>query len=297
MVILNTTLNEELLNNYRKEVYNKVKTKRIRNYYEKCLNKLMEFEYLNNNVNDKIDAFLINEFNVSNVNVINIKGKTNYQKTSLRCLLTLKEYALTGNFKKIMTYRKNYDFLIEQDVLNDNKVPIFKNILSDIYYEQKEIEKCLKHVIHNIYDNHNRNLYYLEREFPVTSYLLGRQYVDTKEERTAREGFFVGVFASHVGSWLIDTGELGAIVISMLFALCCCLVIARHERTSFDIATVLMLFTLGAVPTFGIFYYRYYSSATALVYVAAGGLFLFSKVDFVWHSTSENSETPEIQDT
>ena len=139
MVVLNTTLNEELINNYRKEVYNKVKTKRIRNYYEKCLNKLMEFEYLNNNVNDKIDAFLINEFNISNVNVINIKGKTNYQKTSLRCLLTLKEYALTGNFKKFMTYKKNYDFLIEQDVLNDNRVPIFKNILSDIYYEQKEI--------------------------------------------------------------------------------------------------------------------------------------------------------------
>lgn len=140
MVVLNTTLNEELLNNYRKEVCNKVKTKRIRNYYEKCLNKLSEFEYSNNYVNDKIDAFLMSEFNISNVNNICLKGKTNYQKTSLRCLLTLKEYALTGNLKNFMTYRKNYDYLIEHDVLNDdNKVPILKSILSDIYYEQKEI--------------------------------------------------------------------------------------------------------------------------------------------------------------
>lgn len=137
---MNTTLNEELLINYRKEVNKKVKTNKIRNYYEKCLERLNNFEYQNNNVIDKIDAFLISEFDISNINNICIKGKTNYQKTCLRCLFTLKEYALTGKFKKFMTYRKNYDFLIESDMLNsDNKVPIFKSILFDIYYEQKEI--------------------------------------------------------------------------------------------------------------------------------------------------------------
>lgn len=133
------------------------------------------------------------------------------------------------------------------------------------------------------YDNHNRNLIYIEREIPLTSYaLLKSQYVDTKDERSAREGFFVGVFASHVGSWFLDTGDVGVLFICTFFAILCCLVIQRYDRTEFDIADVLMLFTLGAVPTFGIFYYRYYSLQTAVVYAAAISIYLFSKVVFVW---------------
>lgn len=134
------------------------------------------------------------------------------------------------------------------------------------------------------YDNHNPDLYYVERELPIVSYFVFKnQYVETKEERTAREGFFIGVFASHIGSWLLDVGVVGAILISAFFAFICCLVINRYNRTEFDVSDVLMLFALGAVPTFGIFYYRYYTIGTALVYLAAGLLFLFSKYIFVWH--------------
>lgn len=134
------------------------------------------------------------------------------------------------------------------------------------------------------YDNHNPELYYVERELPIVSYFVFKnQYVETKDERTAREGFFIGVFASHIGSWLLDVGVVGAILISAFFAFICCLVINRYNRTEFDVSDVLMLFALGAVPTFGIFYYRYYTVATAFVYLAAGLLFLFSKYIFVWH--------------
>jgi len=134
------------------------------------------------------------------------------------------------------------------------------------------------------YDNHNPELYYVERELPIVSYFVFKnQYVETKDERTAREGFFIGVFASHIGSWLLDVGVVGAILISAFFAFICCLVVNRYNRTEFDISDVLMLFALGAVPTFGIFYYRYYTVATAFVYLAAGLLFLFSKYIFVWH--------------
>lgn len=134
------------------------------------------------------------------------------------------------------------------------------------------------------YDNHNPELYYVERELPIVSYFVFKnQYVETKDERTAREGFFIGVFASHIGSWLLDVGVVGAILISAFFAFICCLVVNRYNRTEFDVSDVLMLFALGAVPTFGIFYYRYYTVATAFVYLAAGLLFLFSKYIFVWH--------------
>ena len=49
-------------------------------------------------------------------------------------------------------------------------------------------------------------------------------YTETKGERSAKEGFFIGVFATHVGSWMIDTGVIGSILISLLFAILCCLV-------------------------------------------------------------------------
>lgn len=142
------------------------------------------------------------------------------------------------------------------------------------------------------YDNHDRELYYLEREFPLVSFFgFKTQYVDTKEERSAKEGFFVGVFASHVGSWLLDTGIVGTIILSSLFYIICCVVIRRYNRSEFDIAEILFIFTLGAVPTFGIFYYRYYSIGTAFVYLAAGILFAYSKIQFIW----EKSDLEQIE--
>lgn len=133
------------------------------------------------------------------------------------------------------------------------------------------------------YDNHNADLYYFEREFPLTSYFVYKsQYTDTKDERGAKEGFFIGVFATHVGSWLLDAGTIGCSVICMLFFIICCWVIKQYNRDEFDIADVLMIFVLGAVPTFGIFYYRYYSIATAFIYVPTIILYVLSKFVVVW---------------
>ncbi len=141
------------------------------------------------------------------------------------------------------------------------------------------------------YENHNRELYYVEREFPVISYFVFKsQYTDTKQERSAKEGFHIGVFATHIGSWMLDTGVIGCIFISVLFAILCCLVIYRYDRKEFDVAEVLMLFALGTVPTFGIFYYRYYTIATAVVYVTAIALYAFSRFIFVWNKEETDSE-------
>lgn len=141
------------------------------------------------------------------------------------------------------------------------------------------------------YDNHDSELYYVEREFPMTSYFFFQsQYVETKEERSAKEGFFIGVFASHIGSWFLDTGVIGSTLISIVFALLCCLVIKWYNRTEYDIADVIMIYTLVAIPTFGIFYYRYYSFQTAIVYVAAIALYFFSKYLFVWREEEPEEE-------
>lgn len=143
-----------------------------------------------------------------------------------------------------------------------------------------------------VYDNHNPDLVYFEREFPMTHYLIFHtQYTETKEERTAKEGFFVGIFASHIGSWFLDGSLPGSVIISLTFALICCLVIRYYNRTSFDIGEVFMLFILGAVPTFGIFYYRYYSIATSIVVWVAFFFYLFSKVNIVWGKDSSSEDS------
>ncbi len=142
------------------------------------------------------------------------------------------------------------------------------------------------------YENHNSDLYYFEREFPLTSYFVFKtQYTETKDERSAKEGFFVGVFASHVGSWLLDAGVVGATVLSLLFALLCCWVIRRYDRIVFDIGDLFMIFILAAVPVFGIFYYRYYSISTTFVCVPVIFFYMYSKLNFVWKA--ENEETTE----
>lgn len=145
------------------------------------------------------------------------------------------------------------------------------------------------------YDNHNPDLVYVERELPISSFLLtGSQYTTSKDERTAKEGFFIGVFASHVGSWLIDLGAVGATLLCGLFALGCVLIIKTYDRDTYDIAEVFMLFILASVPIFGIFYYRFYNMNIAIQYALAFALYLFSKVEVVLtRHNDENLETEE----
>lgn len=133
------------------------------------------------------------------------------------------------------------------------------------------------------YEHHNNDLYYFERELPITSLLLtNSQYTEVKGERSAKEGFFVGVFASHTGAWLLDVGVAGAVILSLLFALLCILVIKYHKRRVFDISEVLLLFILASVPIFGIFYYRFYNANIAIQYLVALFLYMFSKIKIVW---------------
>lgn len=146
------------------------------------------------------------------------------------------------------------------------------------------------------YENHNRNLYYIERELPLTSFILFQtQYTDTKEDRTAKEGFFIGVFATHIGSWLLDLGVEGATVISFIFAFLAILVIRYYDRTEYDLEELLLIFTLAVVPIFGIFYYRYYHALIALQYLAAAILYFMSRFKVVWSNKAELQSEEETK--
>lgn len=133
------------------------------------------------------------------------------------------------------------------------------------------------------YEHHDRSLIYSEREFPILNQILRHSnYIDVKDERCDREGFFIGVFASHVGAWFIDLGLIGSILYTLFFALFCILVIRKYRRTTFDITEVLMLFLLAGTPLFGIFYYRFYQPAIAFPIPIVLGLMILSKYRFIW---------------
>lgn len=133
------------------------------------------------------------------------------------------------------------------------------------------------------YDNAKQNLIYPEREIPIISHIfLKSDYREVKDERSAKEGFFIGVFATHIGAWILDIGLVGCIVYSMLYVLICVLLIKYFNRTTYEITEVLLIFILATVPIFGIFYYRFHSFHIALQYVFAGLLYLMSKYKVVW---------------
>lgn len=117
--------------------------------------------------------------------------------------------------------------------------------------------------------------------------LLKSDYGEVKSERSAKEGFFIGVFATHVGAWMLDIGVVGAIMWSVLFALLCVLIIKYLDRSEFEITEVLMLFILATIPIFGVFYYRFHSFQIALQYLIVIILYLLSKVKFVWGKKEE----------
>ena len=142
------------------------------------------------------------------------------------------------------------------------------------------------------YDNANPNLVYPQREFPILSFLLFKsEYANTKDERTAKEGFFIGVFATHVGAWLLDIGLAGCIVYTIFFAFVCSLLIKYYNRTEFEVTEVLLIFITATIPIFGIFYSRFYSYAIALQYLFAGILYFLSRYHFVWGGDQQTDNT------
>lgn len=137
------------------------------------------------------------------------------------------------------------------------------------------------------YDNANPELIYPEREIPILSrVLLNSDYSKVKAERSAKEGFFIGVFATHVGAWFLDVGMAGAIFLSVMFYLSFVLIIGYDKRRSFDVCELLIFFIYATVPIFGIFYYRFHNYQIALQYLIAGILYICSKFDIIWSKES-----------
>ena len=140
------------------------------------------------------------------------------------------------------------------------------------------------------YDNANPDLIYPQREFPILSHVIFKSnYSETKDERSAKEGFFIGVFATHVGAWLLDIGLAGCIIYTLSFALVCILLIKYYNRKEFEITEVLLIFIVATLPIFGIFYSRFYNFSNAVQYLLVAILYFLSRYHFVWSRNEQST--------
>lgn len=131
------------------------------------------------------------------------------------------------------------------------------------------------------YENAKSDYIYVEREFPIiTHVVLKKDYSDMKDERSAQQGFFIGVFATFIGAVLLDVGFIGVIIWCLFYAFMALFVLKYYNRTKFDISDILCLFVLASVPVFGVFYYRFYSFYIAIEILFVLFLFVMSKYKF-----------------
>ena len=119
------------------------------------------------------------------------------------------------------------------------------------------------------WENANFDEVATEREFPMTTHYLLHvdNDSDRRAERSAKQGFFISVFASFMGDIMLDLTPLGAIIWGVCFALLVIYVIRRYDRTEYNTAEMLALFILGSIPIFGIFYYRYWVANMSYIFI------------------------------
>lgn len=130
-----------------------------------------------------------------------------------------------------------------------------------------------------------------EREFPLFNHYVRKVDSDDikRGERSAKEGFFISVFATFIGDVLLDLGPVLMPLWVFGYVLLCLFVIKHKRRRSFDVSEVLLLFFLASIPLFGIFYYRYFAWMIALTYVLVFLFWIASNFKLVYEDTDNNS--------
>lgn len=122
-----------------------------------------------------------------------------------------------------------------------------------------------------------------EREFPLLNHYVANidSDADRRAERSAHQGFFISVFPTFIGDIMLDLGPLGMILWVMGYAFIGIRIIRWKDRTEYDVSEILLLFFLGSIPLFGVFYYRYFAWMIALNYVILILFWIASRYKFV----------------
>lgn len=124
----------------------------------------------------------------------------------------------------------------------------------------------------------------LEREFPfITKTLTGvESSAERRGERSVQQGFFMSVFATFAGDIMLDLSPFGAVLWFLVFFVFCLSTIRYAHKEEYDVGDIMAIFTLAAIPIFGIFYYRYYAPMNIYMFACVIVLFVVSKVRIIY---------------
>lgn len=109
------------------------------------------------------------------------------------------------------------------------------------------------------YEFANDEHIYTNRMFPLLNHIISdTSYLnDIKDTQSHQQGFFVGVFPSFLGDFLLDTGILGMSLWIIGFILITNLSFRFTQRNTISFGNILWFYVLATIPMFGIFYYPY----------------------------------------
>lgn len=123
-----------------------------------------------------------------------------------------------------------------------------------------------------------------EREFPFTYHTLFGidSNPDRRNDREGQHGFFISVFPTYAGDIMLDLSPVGAILWFLTFFVLSLTIIRYSHREVYDASDIVVIFTLAAIPIFGIFYYRYYSISHSYMFLSVAVICFFSKKDIIF---------------
>lgn len=110
------------------------------------------------------------------------------------------------------------------------------------------------------YENANTQMIYTHRMFPLINHILkDEDYIkDIKNKQSSEQGFFVGVFPSFIGDFLLDTGLIGMLLWVTMFILISKITLNFKKNKTITFGNIMWYYVLSTIPMFGIFYYPYY---------------------------------------
>lgn len=110
------------------------------------------------------------------------------------------------------------------------------------------------------YEFANDEYIYTNRMFPLLNHIISdTSYLDDiKEKQCDQQGFFVGVFPSFLGDFLLDTGIIGMLVWVIGFLFITNISFRFTKRDTISFGNTLWYYVLATIPMFGIFYYPYF---------------------------------------
>lgn len=109
------------------------------------------------------------------------------------------------------------------------------------------------------YEFANDEYIYTNRMFPLLNHIISdTSYLDDiKEKQCDQQGFYVGVFPSFLGDFLLDTGIIGMLVWVIGFLFITNISFRFTKRDTISFGNTLWYYVLATIPMFGIFYYPY----------------------------------------